>query len=224
MQRRRSGKRLILLFAFLGVLGLVLFREQVLCQIGAFLVVQDPLGRADVIFVLGGEASERGPHAAALYHGHLADRLVTSGARVHEGLELFDMDYTEAEVTAQALKRAGVPQDAIVVLNAGKSTMEEGYAALDYVIKHGCRSAIVVTSLYHTRRAAWVMRRALKGMDVKVMLSPSGLDEYHPAEWWRYEDDTTFVNSEYMKFFYYLIHYSRGSRKDILAHMRSLGD
>jgi len=224
LQRRRSGKRLILLFVLLAVLGIVLSREQELRQIGAFLVVQDSLERADVIFVLGGEAPERGPHAAALYHEHLADRLVTSGAREDEDLELFDMHYTEAEVTAQALKRAGVPQDAIVVLNVGKSTMEEGYAALDYVVEHGCRSAIVVTSLYHTRRAAWVMRRALKATGVKVMLSASGLDEYHPAEWWRYEEDMEFVNDEYMKLLYYISHYSRGSREDILAHIRSLGD
>lgn len=224
MQRRRRGSLLILLIVLLCVLTLIYFREQVLRQVGSFLVVQDPLEKADVIFVLGGYAPERGAHAARLYEERVADLIVTSGARVDSSLELFDMQYTDAELTAQALNRAGVPQDAIVVLNQGKSTMEEGFIARDYVARQGCKAAIVVTSPYHTRRAAWVMRRALKGTGVKVMMSPSGMDEWHPAEWWRHEEEMLFVNNEYLKFLYYLLHYSRGSEQDILAHIRSLGD
>ncbi|NIM05619.1 MAG: hypothetical protein GTO55_05420, partial [Armatimonadetes bacterium] len=202
MKRRRSTKLLFWLIVIIVIVGILYFRAPILRQVGAVMIVQHGLERADAIFVLGGDAAERGAHAATLYREGLSDTLVTSGGREDKELKLFDIHATEAEVTAQALKRGGVPDEAIVVLNVGKSTIEEGFAVLDYVLRHGWSSIIVVTSAYHTRRAEWVMNKALKELDVKVMLSPSGLEDYHLAEWWRYEKDLVYVNNEYLKLLY----------------------
>src|SRR5689334_11952468 len=101
VRAKRWGKRLAVV---LGVLLLLyLLRFPILRGIGNYLVVEDPLAHADVAFVLGGGALDRGTEAARVFNTGLVDRFVCTGSPVPGDLEVWGMHYTESECTRRVL-------------------------------------------------------------------------------------------------------------------------
>lgn len=67
------------------------------------------------------------------------------------------------------------------------STQQEAEVLIDCVHKEGWRSIVVVTSNYHTRRAAWIWRKSLRRTQPPVNLWIDGVPdpEFQPQGWWR---------------------------------------
>ena len=97
------------------------------------------VGSADVIVVLGG-GIERPVHAAELFKAHAAPRILLTG----EG---------DDEINRQILLAHGVPARAIEVENKSTTTHENAVFSLRLLRAEKVRSAILVTSWYHSRRA-----------------------------------------------------------------------
>ena len=160
-----------------------------LSRLGSFLVVEDPLAKADAIFVLGGTRYERPLEAVALFQAGWAPR-VTLMRQISDNGELDLMRRgvpyrREVDEQIDVLVRLGVPRSSITVLNEANSTAEEADALYGIATHERWTRAIVVTSKQHTRRARLVMRRRLAGTGIDVVIRASRLDDADVEHWWR---------------------------------------
>ena len=170
---------------------------------GRFLVTEDPAEHADAIVVLAGSYPDRVLEGVELYRQGLAPRIIlcrepeTAGfRRVSElGVDI----PRPSDINRMVAEKLGVPPNAIEVLaNAGDSTYSEALAVLDVAIRRGYRSILLVTSKYHTRRAAEIYR-LLAGDRVKIIVRPARDDDFQSEGWWRDRISTRRVIIEYLK-------------------------
>ena len=178
------------------------------------LVVSDELPRADVIFVLSGagEYVERTRHAAELWRRGVAPKIVLTNDNLRGGWDSSQQRNTYfVEREAEELRRAGVPAAQIEALpEPVASTYDEAVRLRAHAAKHGLRSVVVVTSPYHSRRAAWMMRRVFRESDVRVGMSPVEAGAQTPTafKWWLSARGWRSVAPEYPKLVYYRLRYS----------------
>jgi len=110
---------LILLLVVLAILLIEDVRRPLLNAAGRFLVVQDPLEKADVIIVLsGGRRDERVRQAADLYHQGYAPLVLLSGGEEMAGISVPEM------LRRQALA-LGIPPDALLSEPDSTSTAQQ---------------------------------------------------------------------------------------------------
>ncbi|MEP6783240.1 MAG: YdcF family protein, partial [Acidobacteriota bacterium] len=148
---KRHLTRSAIVLAVLLIIGSIAF-----ARLGAFLVISDPLQKADAIVVLGGTMYERQMEAVDLYKAGMAPRIC-----------LFReiSDYGERELIARgvpflrsvdvqidAMAKLGVPRDAITILDEADSTADEASHLLGLVTRDHLSSVIIITSKQHTRR------------------------------------------------------------------------
>jgi uncharacterized SAM-binding protein YcdF (DUF218 family) len=175
---------------------------------GRYLQHEDPLQKADAIFVLAGTRAERPLEAIDLYKEGYAPLVVLSPGRPETGELLFRQRGirfpSEIDLEREALVQSGIPPAAILAA-AGvvDNTAQEADLLRAMVTAHGWRRVIVVTSKYHTRRAAFAFRRGLEGTGAQVVMRASRYDPSDPAHWWRYRGDFRFVSSEWQKLIAY---------------------
>jgi uncharacterized SAM-binding protein YcdF (DUF218 family) len=173
-----------------------------------FLVEADPLAHADAIVVLAGSYPDHILEAVALYReaGRRASfcrEAENAGFRKLQSLgvtvpRVFELNRSVAE-------QLGVPSDAITVLErpAG-STYSEAEVVLDYVLQRGYRSLLLVTSKYHSARAARIYR-FLAADRVAIIARPAREDDFQPSGWWRDRPSTRRVVIEYQKLLTFLL-------------------
>lgn len=177
------------------------------------LIVGAELARADAIVVLAGSSAyvERTRLASQLYgEGRAPVVLLTNdnergGWSSAEQRNPFFVERAINELTA-----AGVPRERIEVLpQPVASTYDEARALRDYTAAHNLRALLVVTSAYHSRRALWTLRHVFAGSNVEIGLMPvaPGAQTPAPAAWWLSGRGWRVVAGEYVKLFYYRIHY-----------------
>ena len=185
---------LISVLAFLSLLA----AAGALLRAGRWLVVQDPLQKADVIAVLSGRMPLRAEEAAALYRAGWAPQVwVTRPSGPGRELELMSIDFVGEEFySVRVLLRLGVPADAIRVLPAeAVNTAVEMDLLAQQLQESGGHSLIVVTSKAHTRRVRTLWhRRAKPGQS--MFLHPASDDPFDPAHWWRNTGDALEVVRE----------------------------
>ncbi len=177
------------------------------------LVERSPLARADRIVVLSGSSAyvERTRWAAKLFHEGRAPRVVLT-RDVHPGGWSHERARTMLfyERAVEELKRAGVPPDRIEVLpRPVESTHDEAVVLRDYAAANGVHSLLVVTSAYHSRRAAWTLGRVLgeSGVEIGVDAPPTGWQSPSPLTWWLRPRGWSAVALEYPKLIYYRVSY-----------------
>jgi uncharacterized SAM-binding protein YcdF (DUF218 family) len=180
-----------------------------LSRLGAWLVVQDPLQKADAIFVLGGTRYERPLEAMELYKEGWAPR-ITLMQQIPDGgeaeLKKRGVKYPrEVDQQIEVLARLGVPADAIIVLDEADNTAEEADNLYRLATRLRWTRAIVVTSKQHTRRARLVMRRRMAGTGIDVVVRYSRLDEADVEHWWRNRSTVRFTLFESQRLLGYWI-------------------
>ena len=170
------------------------------------LVVRVSLPRADAIVVMAGAPVyfDRVAQAGRLFLEGRAPRILLTNDGVRGSwsrtLQRNPFYYERAILR---LNQAGVPPTAIeVVPGRVTGTFEEANRISAVVENHGFKSLIVVTSDFHTRRAFWSVRRALREAGVEVGVEPAPT----PDDWWRMHGPQA-VLSEYGKLMYYLVRY-----------------
>ena len=105
-----------------------------------FLCVDSGKVSADVIVVLGGGVhDQRAERAAELFTSRAAPRILISGAG-------------DDEINRRILISSGVPTGAIEVENKSTTTQENAEFTIKLLRAEKIRSAILVTSWYHSRR------------------------------------------------------------------------
>ena len=148
---------------------------------GKFLVVKDNLEKSDVIIVLGTDSKgEREAWAAKLYEKGLAKRIIMCGYEV-------GWQASTAEIMKRHAVHLGVPEQAII-LDYGwnnNGTWDNAINSLKIVKENNFKSAIVVTSNYHTRRSRFAFKKVFRDSNVRILISPCPGGSFSPGEWWK---------------------------------------
>ena len=188
------------------ILILILFG---LSRLGAFLVVEDPLAKADAIFVLGGTRYERPLEAVELYKAGWAPRITVNRQIADNGeIDLMKRGIPykrEVDEQIEVMGRLGVPASAITVLNEANSTADEADTLYAIATRDRWTRVIVVTSKQHTRRARLVMRRRMAGTGVEVLVRASRLDDADVHGWWKNRSTLRFTLFESQRLVAYWI-------------------
>lgn len=192
-----SGSVLLIL------LLLWVFRFALLRSIGYFLIAEDPLAKASVMFVLGGNGYDRGLEAARLYRDGYAGSIICTSENIPSNIKILHMDQPESEMTRIRIIREGVPESAVTAVHTGTSTMEEVLFYRDYCRKHRIDRAIILSSKFHTRRVRYVINKLWENEKTKLIIRGAPSLKYLEDKWWESEQGLLMVNNEYVKLIYY---------------------
>lgn len=113
-----------------------------------WLVVSVPIDKADALIVLGGEALARPTEAARLYKAGTAPVIFVSGVG-------------DAAKNRQVLMGAGVSSTKIVTEPNATTTYANAVLLKPFLEAAHVRTALIVTSPFHTRRALATFRKVM---------------------------------------------------------------
>jgi uncharacterized SAM-binding protein YcdF (DUF218 family) len=178
-------------------------------RLGAWLVVEDPLEKADAVLVLGGTMYERPMEAVELYKEGWTTRIYLVRQVADWGEKLLverNVQYTrEVDLQVEVMGRLGVPREVIGILDQANSTAEEADDLLALVRREKFSRVIVVTSKQHTRRARLVMNRKVKPAGVTVIVRASRFDRSNVDRWWTNRSTARFTLYEFQRLFAYWV-------------------
>ena len=201
---RTAVRRTLLALVAIAVAAVAVF----LPFAGEYLVVEDPVEHADALFVLAGAHADRWLEAVELYNANAAPRILLSPGHL-EGAEVLLRTRgvrfpSDAERSRDAILQLGVPATGVSIVPGDfDNTAEEAAGLLPLAKGQGWHQLIVVTSKYHSRRAAFAFRREFRGSGIVILLRTSRFDSADPPHWWRHRGDVRWVGSEITKLIAY---------------------
>ncbi|MBI2816118.1 MAG: YdcF family protein [Acidobacteria bacterium] len=162
---------------------ILLFNPFTLAWLASRYVVDDGLHPSDVVVALRGDNAEE-------------NRRINEALRVfpvvNARIMLMDVnavpffEVPQAQILRAYLKRKGLSDSQLEECpNTADSTEEEARALRSCFQRTGARQVTVVTSEYHTRRAAKLLRRELAGTGITVRMHPVYNSDYWDVHWWR---------------------------------------
>ena len=184
--RRRVILALLLLAIGCGVYGFI--------HLGPFLAQEDELQPADAIFVLSGTSMSRPLEAVDLYMAGYAPSIVLTRDQQPIGMPALAargvLFVTDATRTLGVLLQLGIPDDAIIIPDRiHGNTATEAITLREMAARESWSRVIVVSSRYHLRRAAFALRRELRGTDVQILMRGTRYEDFEPYQWWRRRRD-----------------------------------
>jgi len=131
--------------------------------------------------------------------------LIGDSGRLEEGVKLYQSGYANkilftavgAQRMANQAQTLGLTPDHILWEEKAWTTLGEAKYSSEVMRAQGFKSAIVVTSPYHTRRASIIFGQFFKGWDLTICSIP--YDASTASNWWKDPRTTTAVISEYLK-------------------------
>jgi uncharacterized SAM-binding protein YcdF (DUF218 family) len=169
---------------------------------GEFLVVSDPLQKADALAILSGDENERIAAGAQLFKQGYAGWFILTDMRL-------DIPDSQGVYSAEVKRKAvaqGVPAGRILITPGQVTTTEDEVVNLkEFTLARGFRSLIVVTSPYHTRRASLLLHQAFYGSGVRVIVRPAMNYNYQASAWWQNPKDRELTLLEYAKLLAHLL-------------------
>lgn len=160
---------------------------------GHWLVVSEPLAKAQAIFPHAGRPPFRELEAAQLYRDGWAPEVWI--APVEPGEEQQLLQRIGVEIPAgwswrrDLLEKLGVPADSIRVLPAlVRNTEDEVRAVVEQLEAGGGQRVILVSSKVHTRRIRSLWGRTAPST-LEAVVQPAREDPLDPARWWTNTDD-----------------------------------
>ncbi len=192
VERRRG--RFLLAFLLAGVLlaaGALAFRRSVLAALGGFLVVSDPLERADLIYVFAGDFwGSRVLHGATLGSQGWAPKVAIGGGRY--------VDHWASDMAVDFAVMHGYPRGLFLPIKMyALTTIDEARVMGPVFRGMGVHRIILVTSNFHSRRAAQVFRQFLPEFEFRMEGAPD--NEFDPQAWWTKPRQRMLLISEYQK-------------------------
>jgi len=189
----RSGRWAVFLttcLLVLGVAGAIRWRA-LLTSLGAFLIDSQPPQQADLILVLGGDFwGPRVLTAAELARIGYAPIALISGPPYG--------DRPEGVLAVEFLVQKGYPRELFrIFAHHANSTLAEANALRGELARRKVKRVLLVTSSYHSRRAAIVLTLFCPG--VRFISIPAPDSHYHVDEWWNDESSSQLFFSEWSK-------------------------
>ncbi len=191
---KKTKRSLLCLFALLTLVAAFVGFSTV----GRWLTREDPLSKADVIFVLSGGMPQRAEEAAKVFGMGYAPQVWLSRPDSPAGeLQTRGIRFVgEEEYNHEILIDAGVPDAAIHTFpDAIVDTEEEVEEATREMRRTGKTKIIIVTSPQHTRRVKALWKR-LAGDNSSVLVRAAHTDPFDADHWWRNTRDVFSVVRE----------------------------
>jgi uncharacterized SAM-binding protein YcdF (DUF218 family) len=187
--------RAILLTLAVGVIALTVL---IFLGVGRWLVVEDPLDKAQAIVVLSGRIPMTAREAARLYNAAYAPQVwLTRANEPASSLQQMHIAYLgEDFFNSRVLIHEGMPSKAIRVLEPpiGNTADEIRAIAAELEQEKGA-TVIIVTTKAHTRRVRTLWRE-LAGGRGRAIVRAASTDPFEPDHWWRASGDALDVVRE----------------------------
>ena len=185
------------------LLGELLILGALTVTAGHFLAMDDSLSPADAIVVLGGDGPgfPRVQHAVGLFNEGYAPLVVFSGGTLKDA----GLACSSAQLSVEAAQQLGLPAKATLIAEGAQSTYDEAVNIRRLVQQHGWHRIIVVTDLFHTRRAGRTFRTLLPDTTLYVSAAPD--PRYNANCWWQNEYSLVAVFTEVIKLVFYWAKY-----------------
>ena len=189
-----------LAWAILVVLAVVLivFASIIFFGVGRWLVVEDPLDKAQAIVVLSGRIPMRAQEAARLYNAGYAPQVwLTRANEPAASLQEMHIAYIgEDFFNSRVLMHEGVPSNAIRVLEQPINDTADEIAVIAAELERERGTAvIIVTTKAHTRRVHTLWKK-LSGVRQRAIVRAAPSDPFAPDHWWRATGDALDVVRE----------------------------
>jgi uncharacterized SAM-binding protein YcdF (DUF218 family) len=184
-------RRISILTLLVLCLALAIRWRAALTWMGSFLVDSKQPRKADLVLVMGGDfwgprvitAAELGKHGYA--------PIVLLSGPPYQGKP-------EGQFGESFLVTQGYPRDLFQVFgHHARSTIGEAVALRDELARRRVTNVLLVTSNYHSRRAAIVMTLFCPGVNFISVPAPDA--NYHSAEWWKDPSSKRLCLSEWSK-------------------------
>lgn len=163
-------------------------------SVGTYLAREDPVAKADAIFLFAGSHAERPLEAADLYKAGYAPIIVLTRPAEEPAVDLLTRRGIELPtrftLTRDVLRKLEIPDAAIIAPDrVHDNTAQEAETLRVLATTHRWRRVILVSSKYHLRRVGMASRRSLRGTDVAILLRASRYDPATPDRWWQHRAD-----------------------------------
>jgi uncharacterized SAM-binding protein YcdF (DUF218 family) len=147
--------------------------------------------KADIAVVLAGDSyGRRIQFAASLVRDGFVPAVLVSGPR------MFGVHESDLAI-AMAVRQGNPAEWFFPFPHSALSTRQEAEVIVPELRRRNIHSFLLVTSDFHTRRAARIFRKAAKDIQMRVVASP---DEYfHADSWWQTREGQKTVLIEWMK-------------------------
>jgi len=184
---RTRNSRLALLVVSIGLVSAAAvpsIRHAALRAAGTSLVATDPIAHADVgVITEFGEGSEL--EAADLFHAKQFSRvLVLEPSPTPVEREYLRRGVFRDDVVVTTLLQLGIPERAIVHVEAGEGGTTESTQALADWIRVRPSSAIVIVTPSHTRRYRRTLRRVWPPNAPPPIVTSPRHASFRPQDWW----------------------------------------
>ena len=179
--------------------------DDVLNKMAQMLIREDKIEPSDAIVVLSGGNRK--------------------GERIETGIELMKAGYgkylvfwggtlywkvTYADLIIRQLQEAGITDESVIWSDEEleeNSTYGEALVNIRQMKQNGINSFILVTSPYHTSRAASVYEKLIREKGMKMYVQPSKDSSVKFSEWWRDRHSSKVVYYEWNKRIFYWLNY-----------------
>jgi uncharacterized SAM-binding protein YcdF (DUF218 family) len=178
--------------------GLIVFASIIFLGVGRWLVIEDPLDKAQAIVVLSGRIPMRAKEAARLYNAAYASQVwLTRANEPTASLQEMHIAYIgEDFFNSRVLMHEGVPSNAIRVLEPPiDNTADELRAIAAELEREKGDTVIIVTTKAHTRRVRTLWKK-LSGGRERAIVRAAPSDPFAPDHWWRATGDALDVVRE----------------------------
>jgi uncharacterized SAM-binding protein YcdF (DUF218 family) len=159
---------------------------------GRLLAVNDNPKKVDVIIVLSGDDG-RLEKGVSLYNSGFSRYLMLSNA-------------TADQTTVENATRMGVPFEDIISELHADSTYTNATLTKEIMLQRGFKSAIIVTSNYHSGRSKFIFDKVYKDANIDLIYC-SSKPGYNLNYWWTSKKGINTVFNEYVKFIWYALRY-----------------
>jgi hypothetical protein len=202
MPRMRAFRRRAAVMALVCAATLWIARYPILHFIGRSLVHSDAMTPADII-VVGVATDGAGVlEAADLVHNGVADRVAifedppdeVDREFLRRGLPYED----EAARSIRQLASLGVMKVERIPRTVD-GTEAEGQRLPEWSATRHFRVVVVVTTADHSRRLTRVLRRAMRGLNTRVVVRAARYSTFREADWWQTREGTRIAIIEFEK-------------------------
>jgi len=168
------------------------------------MAAEDPLDKADAIFVFSGTRVERPLEAYDLYREGYAPRVVVTKAVAEQAMFFAERRgvrvASDFDLNREVLRQLGLPDSALIAPERiHDNTAQEAQTLRALATRYHWRKVILVSSKYHLRRVSLACRREMRGTGVQLIRRGSRYDQSTPERWWRRRSDIRWLLSEVPK-------------------------
>jgi uncharacterized SAM-binding protein YcdF (DUF218 family) len=189
----------------LVLIALYFMRAILLSGLAAFLVTEDPLQKADLIYLDNGSVDTAPFLATTLWRQGLAPVVVLAPTKMTE-TERMGLQPNVAEVARGVLEETGIPPEFIVTLPDPVSGLRDQILALThYLDENDIESVIFVSSMFRTRRVRWMTRSEIDREQIRIQLAAASSPDFGTGDWWKSEQGFVAVLGEYLRLLHYIV-------------------